>query len=324
MTINSDFILAMDIGGTKIAAGLVDQSAKVQYRQETLTLAHEGRDAILARVDDLGHQVMANVPRDSIRAVGAASAGQIDVQTGRVNYATENLPGWGSLDLVSALERLFGLPATADNDVNAMAVAELHFGAGRGHTEMFCAMVGTGIGGALIQNGRLYHGILGGAGEFGHLSIQAFGGRPCNCGGTGCVEAYASSRAVLTDFIQAAGHDEIRRRLGLDPEALTIHHLGTAFQDPTQRDWQPLLRTVAQAAEALGAGLASAVNLLSPELVVVAGSIQLVGAGYLDLVRAAMDRRVMVPRRKTGLCFSELGLDPGLVGIAQLARERLS
>ena len=322
MTINSGYILAVDIGGTKIAAGLVDQTAKVHYRQETLTLAHEGRDAILKRVEELGHAVMNNIPRDLIRAVGAASAGQIDIKTGRVNYLHENLPGWDGLDLTSALESLFGLPATADNDVNAMAVAEMHFGAGRGHTEMFCAMVGTGIGGALIQNGQLYHGILGGAGEFGHLSIQAFGGRPCSCGGTGCVEVYGSSRAVLADIIQAAGREEIRSRLGIGPEALTIHHLGTAYHDPTHKNWQALHLTMAQAAEALGAGLASAVNLLSPELVVIAGSIQVLGDTYLDLVRAAMVRRVMVPRQRTELRFSELGLDPGLLGIAQLARER--
>ena len=125
---------------------------------------------------------------------------------------------------------MFGLPATADNDVNAMAVAEMQYGAGRGYHEVFCAMVGTGIGGAVIQNGQLYHGGLGGAGEFGHVSIQAFGGRMCNCGGTGCVEVYGIELAVLEDFIEAVGRAKSEKRRGDRRRKLaSIHAMGTGF-----------------------------------------------------------------------------------------------
>lgn len=323
MAAQDDLILAMDIGGTKIAAGLVDRDSQIHSRQETPTLAQEGRAGILSRVEMVGKAVLSSAAQGSVRAVGIASAGQIDLRTGRVNYATDNLPGWNRLEITREVERLFGLPATAENDVNAMAVAEMHLGAGRGYQEVFCAMVGTGIGGAIIQHGELYTGILGGAGELGHLSIQAFGGRPCNCGGTGCVEVYGSSRAVLADFIQAAGSDAIQRRLGIAAQALTIQDLGRAFQDPANRDWDALHRIIAGGADALGAALAAAANLLSPELIVVAGSILLLGDDFLDIVRGSLQRRAMVPRQSTLVLPSQLGADPGLVGAALLARQRL-
>jgi glucokinase len=323
MTQDGDLILAMDIGGTKIAMGLVDRTAKVHHRTETLTQANEGRAGILRRIESMGKKVMACEPISSIRAIGVASAGQIDNRTGRVNYATENLPGWNQLDLTDILESLFGLPVTADNDVNAMAVAEMKFGAGRGFREVFCLMVGTGIGGAIIANGELYSGVLGGAGEVGHSPIQVFGGRPCTCGRTGCLEAYGSSRALLNDFIQAAGPQEILNRLGMDALSLTILDLATAFRDSAHQDWTALQQSVASAAEVLGTGLVSVVNLLSPELVVLGGSIQLLGDSYLMLVQESMRQRVMIPRQDTRLCFSQLGPDSPLVGSALLAYQRL-
>lgn len=323
MTTELDYILAIDIGGTKLAAALVDPAGKVHYRLETPTLAHEGCDGILRRLESLGKQVLAQEPGLTVRAIGAASAGQIDIRTGKVNYATDNLPGWNQLDLTHVLENLFGLPATADNDVNAMGVAEMHYGVGEGYQNVLCTMVGTGIGGAVIIDGELYSGILGGAGEFGHVSIQSFGGRPCNCGGTGCVEVYGSSRALLADFIENAGEQEILQHLGIPSRSLTIQRLAAAYQNPIYQNWTALQRSVSFAAEALGAGLATAVNLLSPELVVIAGSIQMLGEPYLALVHESLQRRAMRPRRDTRLCFSKLGADPGLVGAALLARKRL-
>ncbi len=323
MSNDKNYILAIDIGGTKISAALVDPDGRIFYRQELPTLANEGRSGILGRLETLGQALINQAPSHSIIAVSAASAGQIDIRSGRVNYATDNLPGWNQLDLTNTLEMMFKRPATADNDVNAMAVAEMAFGAGRGAQDVFCVMVGTGVGGALILNGALYHGSLGGAGEFGHLSIQAFGGRLCNCGGTGCVEVYASSRAVLHDFTALAGEQEISQRLGIHSADLTIQNFADAFHNQQLNDWRALHETVAQAAEALGAGIASAINLVSPQRVVIAGSIQLLGDPYLAAVKQSMQRRAMTPRRTTQLCFSQLGSDPALVGAALLARQRL-
>ena len=275
-----DFVLGLDIGGTKIAAALVDRTGRLSHRLETLTPAHDGREAILERVQTLGRQVMEMEPRHIIRAVGAASAGQIDPQFGRVNYSTDNLSGWTHLDLTGRLEAMFDLPATVENDVNAMAVAEMKLGAGRGLLNVFCVMVGTGIGGAVIVNGELYTGVLGGAGEVGHAPIQMSGGRLCNCGRTGCLEAYSSSRVLLADFTTNAGAQEILHRLGLTTESLSIQVLAAAFNDPKYQNWELLQQSVTSAAEALGAGLAFVINLLSPELIIIAGSVQLFGERY--------------------------------------------
>jgi glucokinase len=321
---DKNFILAIDIGGTKIAAALVDESGNIHRRQEVPTLAQEGREGILRRVEQSGRHVLAGFPAEAISAAGVASAGQIDPSGRKVYYATEYLPGWSGLDLCGIIEAMFGLPTVADNDANAMAAAEMNYGTGRGYRDVICVMVGTGIGGAIIQNGVLNHGAHGGAGEFGHLPVQALGGRPCNCGGTGCVEVYASSQALVHNLIEAAGEAEVEHHLHKVVDLLTIQDIASAFHNPAKDHWLAFHHIINEAADALGAGLAAAANLLDPQLIIIAGSILLLGDPYLEMVRQSYLRRAMEPRRAARLCFSTLGQDPALIGAALLARQRFA
>lgn len=127
--------LVFDIGGTKLSAGLADRQGQITHRQELPTLAHEGREGILGRIDRLGNAVLADAGGVDMLAVGVATAGQADSATGVVIYATPNLPGWSGLDLAARMQGLFGRPAVIENDVKAMAVGELNFGAAKGCAE---------------------------------------------------------------------------------------------------------------------------------------------------------------------------------------------
>ena len=252
-------VLAFDIGGTKISTALVNQFGQILDRLEVPTFAHEGANVILKRIHDVGHQLLSRHPELEILAVGAASAGQIDIQTGRVIYATPNLPGWTGMLLGEHLSQSFHARAICDNDINAMAQAEISIGAGQGIRELLCVMVGTGIGGAIVSEGKVLHG-NGGIGEIGHITIDSFAGRQCNCGSIGCLEAYASSQALLSDFLVTVSPRELHRRTSKLPEELTILDLAAIFhQDPLKQS-EPFFSPVKSAGQYLGWGLASAAN----------------------------------------------------------------
>jgi glucokinase len=311
--------LVFDIGGTKLAAGLADRQGKINHRLELPTLACEGRDAILGRIECLGHAVLDKADGADIAAVGVATAGQVNSTTGMVVYATPNLPGWSGLGLGERMAGMFGRPAVVENDVKAMALGELHFGAARGYSDVFCLTVGTGIGGAIISGGEVLHGFAGGAGEIGHFSIDTIQGRRCNCGSIGCLETYASTRALLGDFVAAhrgVTRPEFARR---KVELWTAQEVARAYKAHNQSDWPELHQVVNQAAAWLGLGLASLFNVLDPQLIVVGGSIQLFGEHYLEQVHATLVRRATRLIRPLPVIFSRVAADAGLLGAAVLA-----
>ncbi len=203
----------MDIGGTKIAAAVVDDTGTVRGRQTVATPAAGGAAAVLAASLDLSCRVLdwtAAVGID-ITAVGVGSAGEMDTDRGVVTYASDNLPGWAGLALADEFAAANGLPALVDNDVNTLALGESRFGAGRGFRDVLYVAVGTGIGGVLVLDGRLRRGANWAAGELCHLIAAWDGDRVCSCGRRGHLEAYASGPAMaeryaaLTDQRRAAG-----------------------------------------------------------------------------------------------------------------------
>ena len=315
--------LVFDIGGTKLSGGLADRQGKITHRQELPTLASQGRDAILNRIDRLGHAVLAAAGEADVAAVGVATAGQANLATGVVVYATPNLPGWSGLNLGERIEAMFGRPAVIENDVKAMAVGELYFGAAKGCAEALCLTVGTGIGGAVIGGGVVLHGYAGGAGEIGHMTIDGLQGRPCNCGGKGCLETYASTRALLGDFV-AAHHNSPRPEFSAKKvEQWTAQDVARAYAAQTELGWPELYGVVNQAADWLAVGLASLFNILDPQLIVVGGSIQLFGEPYLKRVQSALVEQATRLIRPLPVVFSNVGADGGLLGAAVLAWSRV-
>lgn len=296
-------VIGVDIGGTKIAAGVVDGDGAVLLRRERPTPARQGAAAVLAGVAGLVDELRRVHP--SVGAVGVGSAGQVDSARGVVVLA-ENVPGISGFPLCRELGALLDLPVSLENDVSAAALAEAHLGAGRGARGMLMIMAGTGIGGALIVEGRSYRGADGVGGEFGHMPLTAMGGKRCPCGRRGCVEAYAAGPAIAAAYAAAAGAGD-----------LTVQEIARRAADGDRR----ARRALGGAGRALGRAIAGLVNALNPDVLVLGGGV--LGAG--DAYTAPMDlalRESALPACYAALSVRRAALasDAVLVGAALGAR----
>lgn len=291
-------VLAIDVGGTKLAAGILASDDTLRARAEVPTLAAEGAPAILGRIVQLAQDVITSSPERPV-AVGVASAGQIDPVSGDVIFATDNLPGWTGLPLGQRLLDALDLPVFVENDVNAFALAEAQLGAGRGYRHQLLVAVGTGVGGGVIVDGRLYSGHMGRGGEVGHVCVVQ-GGRSCTCGQIGCLESYVGTRVMLPN----SGYASMRE--------LAQHYLAGET-----------IPAVDEATLWLGRGLAIAAHLLGPEVLLVGGSIGLLGERYLADVRRSYTIAAMKSYRAIPILPTQLGADSGLLGGGVYARQRL-
>ncbi|ANX13804.1 hypothetical protein ABE41_017475 [Fictibacillus arsenicus] len=200
---NRDVSIGIDIGGTKIVAGLVTNQGEVLYKQIVPT-ATEGKEHIIFQLQQLINNLLkeANKLRlPTLKGIGIGTAGQIDFKKGIVRSGTSNIKYWNDIPLKQEMQRLFGFPAWIDNDVNVVALAESYLGAAKGYDNVVFLTLGTGIGGAVIQEGKLLHGEWGGAAELGHMSVDR-NGPECNCGYNGCLEAYASGTGIANQMKQ--------------------------------------------------------------------------------------------------------------------------
>jgi len=296
-------VLVFDIGGTKLAAGVMTGDGRIQCRAEIATQATTGPEVVVLRIVELSHAVLAdfagqfpNTPQPT--TVGVATAGQVDPETGVLAFANDNLPGWTGFPLESLLAQALDRLVVVDNDVNCFALAEATLGAGRGYRHLLLAAVGTGIGGGLIVDGRLYRGRRGGAGEIGHLLVVPEGGRPCSENLTGCLEAYAASSVMVA-------------RSGYP----SIHALAADYRAAVD------IPAVDEAAGWLGHGLASLAHVLAPEAILVGGSVGLLGQRYLDVVRAAFRGHTLSSHRDIAILPTALGADSGLIGAGLLVAQ---
>lgn len=264
--------LAVDVGGTTIAAGAVTAGGQVLVEEQAPThgggrgTAFETMVELIERVkrgtEALGH---------AITGIGVGVPGAVDAGAGRVGDEVPNVPELAGQALGPALAERFGLPAFVDNDVNALALGEWRFGAGRGASSLVVLAPGTGFGSGIVLDGRLIRGVKGFAGEFGHTTVK-LDGLPCWCGGRGCVAIYASGRGIAEAArAGVAGHPGSRllAAAGGDPMAITAP---LVFRLAGEGD--PVATGVVEdACRALGALIATIVNGLNPEVVVVTGGV---------------------------------------------------
>ncbi|HEY7334221.1 MAG TPA: ROK family protein [Bryobacteraceae bacterium] len=217
-------VLGVDIGGTKIAAGRVNEHAGVAGFQTAPTLASGGLEISLRQV---WNAIEASLAPD-VRAIGICAPGPLDCRSGVV-LNPPNLPGWRDLPLAKLTEEKFGLPVKIENDCNAAGLAEALYGAGRGYGHVFYAAIGTGIGSGIVLDGEIFRGAHGAGAEAGHMSIDYRSGVVCGCGASGCIEALASGRVF--DDAEEEDLDELVERLGawlgavislLDPGVIVI------------------------------------------------------------------------------------------------------
>ena len=311
--------IGVDIGGTKVAGGVVDDSGRIVSRARVDTPARDAdaaEDAIVSVVEQLRGD-------HDIEAVGLGAAGFVDASRSRVYFAP-NLPDWHNEPVREDVSRRVGLPVVVENDANAAAWGENRFGAGRDETHLVCVTVGTGIGGGVIVDDELYRGRFGVGGEIGHMQVVA-GGRLCGCGQRGCWEQYASGNALVREARERAAESrpeaEVLLRLGDGtPEAITGRHVTEAARSGDL----VALAAFATVGQWLGQGLADLAAILDPGLFILGGGVSDAGMLLVDPARAAFEELLTgrQVRPVAQIVLAELGNDAGLVGAADLARRR--
>lgn len=290
-------IAALDIGGTAVKSLLyTGQPVSQKEVSETPTNAFLGAEALMQTVQKILKSM------GSFDRIAVSTAGQVNPVSGTILFATENLPGYTGTPVKRLLEEAFGVPVTVENDVNAAALGEAYFGAGKPYDSFLCLTYGTGIGGAIVQNGSIYHGASCAAGEFGHILTHA-GGLPCTCGGHGCYEAYASAGALCRRVQEETGLQlsgrEVFARLPKQPQLYQI-----------VQDW----------IEEILWGLVSLIHAWNPPCVVLGGGIMNEPL-ILDRIRQKLPQTLMPNHRAVHLEKAALGNMAGLLGAVHLAEK---
>jgi len=324
------YALGVDFGGTKVLAAVVDvESGQVLGSSKKKSNASDSPDELMERIYDSGEAAIRDAKigkKFDIVGIGVGIAGQVDTGRG-VLIGTPNL-SQASLELpiVELLHKHFGVPAALRNDVQIAAMGEARFGAGKDTADFLCVFVGTGIGGSLVRKGELVMGASGSAGEIGHLTIDA-GGRLCGCGGRGHLEAYASrtamTRALLGELKRGRSTllTEFMPDLEGDASGGTAIRSGVLAKAVAAGD-ELVIETITEAGHYLGLGLASAMNLLNPGLIILGGGV----IEALDLlfdVAANQARREALPVAATSVKIVKAGLgdNSGVVGAALLGAQ---
>ena len=308
--------VGIDVGGTKINALRVARDGEILDRKSAPTPA-EDEAATLAAMIDIARAMVT----DDVLAIGVGAAGLVDAADGVLRFAP-NL-AWRELPIATRMREALGLPCQVDNDANVAAYGEYRFGAGRGFRDLLLVAVGTGIGGGIVSDGRLFRGANGFAAEIGHVIVEP-GGPPCGCGNLGCWEQVAAGRAIDRMGQQAAREDEGSTLLGMAggrPERVT----GRLVTEAARRGDEAALRVLAEVGRRLGTGIAGLVNVLDPQIVVVGGGAIFAGDLLLDPAREAFLQAVEGPehRPRVPIVAAQLGNDAGAVGAAALALEEL-
>ena len=308
--------IGVDIGGTKVAAGVVDADGRILARLRRDTPAQDP-----AKLQDLIAEVIAELAADhEVEAAGLGAAGFVDAARSTVLFAP-NLP-WRNTALRAAVEQRTGLPVVVENDANAAAWAETRFGAGHGQPHTVTVTVGTGLGGGLVIGGELVRGAFGVAAEVGHLNLVP-DGRPCGCGNLGCWEQYASGRALVTEARQRAAASPEQAGLLLElaqgrPEGITgpMVTMGAVAGDPVA------LQSFRAVGAWLGHGLADLAAVLDPRTFIIGGGVAEAGELLVGPAREAFQARLTGRghRPTATVRVAELGQDAGLIGAADLAR----
>ncbi len=320
---NGHPVVGIDLGGTKILSGVVSADNRILGRAKRSTPAKEGGAAIVNTIVECVDEAIeiAGLTRRDIVAAGIGSPGPLDVNEGVIlfsaNLNVKNFP------IGPELSAALGQPVLVRNDVRVGAYGELRLGAGQGYRNIVAVFVGTGIGGCLILDGKIFEGSTGNAGELGHMIIKA-GGPRCGCGHRGCMEALASKTAIIRRIDKALRKGlptVLAERIGRRGGRLKSRDIAEAVQIGDV----VALKEVQRAAHFLGIGLGSLVNVFGPEIIVIGGGIaEALGEPYVELVRAAVRSHSLTdPNRKIRVERAALGDDAGILGAALMARENL-
>jgi glucokinase len=318
-----DWVLGIDLGGTKILTAVVDRQGHLLGRDHSVTPAAFGPEAVLSAIEQSAVRALGQSQKTitQMTAIGIGAPGPSNPQTGII-FTSPNLPGWQEVPIHQVLADRFSQPVFLINDANAAALAEHRFGAGKGTRNMIYLTISTGIGGGLILDNRLYTGSIGTAGELGHMTIQADGPQ-CNCGNTGCWEALASGTALAREARLKAKQGQavlIKRMVQGDLQKITA----ITVQEAAEQGDVQARELIGRTAYFLGVGLANLLNIFNPELFVIGGGLTNLGPAFLaSAYESARDRAYRVAFDAARFKPPLLGRDSGVLGAAAYAFDRV-
>jgi len=310
-------VLALDIGGTKLAVGIVTRAGQVLARLRRETDRSATPSDIMGTLESMAREVRKDAP-GPLDAIGVSYGGPVDYYSG-ITVTCHHLDGWEGIPLRDEMERRLAAPTFMDNDANAAALAEAMFGAGKGHYHLLYLTVSSGIGGGIIAGGRVYRGATGMAGEIGHMTVLPEGPL-CTCGRRGCLEALASGWSIARRAREAIAAGETDSRLARieAQEPLTAQAVAAAAVAGDAL----AVRIMNETAEFLALGIGAAVNLLNPTLVVIGGGVSKAGAVLFEPLRARLRCYVLDENcQQVSVVAAALGDDVGLLGGAALTWE---
>jgi len=326
------FALGVDIGGTKVAAGLVDTAGTILFQTRMAMRAHGSATEGFGAVQSAIEAVFAARPeaRTSLMGIGICAPGPLDPATG-VILNPPNVPCWRNFPLAAKVQRVFGFSARMDNDGNAAGLAEAIWGAGVGYRNVFYATLGTGIGTGIVFDGKIYHGRTGSAAEGGHVTID-YRGPQCGCGKRGCVEALCSGPAIarrarerLAGLHQAgSGTSEALRAkprmlalAGGNLDAVNAEIVAEAFRQGDPLAAEVLRETV----DFLAIWAGNVIDLLEPDILIFGGGLAELMSGFFGRIREQLPRWCVNQRcAEMPMVLAKYGSDAGIAGAAALCR----
>ncbi|MBN2355944.1 ROK family protein [candidate division KSB1 bacterium] len=314
LTSLKDAFIGLDLGGTFLKYALGTADGTIFYKNKIPSNAKKGGAAIFsamfAAVADLLKQ--AESSNLKVKAIGCGSPGAVDFDRGKIIGNTPNLRDWADADIRGRLSSRFHLPVWADNDANLMALAECRYGAAKGYRYVIALTLGTGIGGGIFIGDELYRGARFAGSEIGHMSIK-YDGIPCNCGGIGCIEAYASAPAMVKSYIEKLSRSDL-------PIPKTVNTELVFAQ--AQQGQMEAISVIDETCHYLGAAIGNVVNIFNPEIIVIGGGVADAGDQFIAQIWQQTQKYAMAAAlRGVKLVRAQLGNNAGMIGAIALAAD---
>ncbi len=316
MEAKQEAYIGLDLGGTflKYALGLADGTILAKSKRPSQ--GEKGKREIFTNIFIGIDEMLAEAAGRNLKvvAIGMGSPGAIDFEHCRLLGNTPNLPDWGDAEIRKEIEKKWDIPIWADNDANVAALAEVRQGAAKGHKYVIAITLGTGIGGGVVIDDRIFRGSHYSGAELGHMSID-YNGQPCACGGIGCIEAYASAPAMVRNYVSKLQKAKIAVPGGVNTEMIFSQ---------AARGEEAAITVIDETCEYLGAALASFTNIFNPDMFVIGGGVADAGDEFMTQIWNALKKRAMAaPLRGLKLVRARLGNDAGVVGAISLAVDAL-
>ncbi|MGA1868861.1 MAG: ROK family protein [bacterium] len=314
------YFIGIDLGGTNLRGGAVTMDGHITHSAIKPTHAQQGVEHVIHNLKACIDELIASQNPSPLLGIGIGCPGIIEIKSG-VIHTSPNLPGWNDVPLKQIIEEHFRVPVYIENDANTIAYGEKWYGAGRTVSSLICLTLGTGVGGGIILDGKIWHGCMGMAGEVGHMTI-IYDGITCNCGNRGCLEAYASASALVKRTLELLneGHKSTLSHICGKGEEVTAEIIYKAAKenDALSR------RILHDIGIYLGIGIATLINLLNPEMIVIGGGMSHSwDMFYPSMVEEIRKRAFDIPVKSAQIVRAQLGDNAGIIGAVALISHAL-